>query len=236
MAVWLRHGPCTVGLDQGLVRAADFAQLATMSDAVAALDRHVAELSANAQADAEQLVADASAEAEQIRAAAIAQEQLGYEAGLERGARDAQEAWAQRAVDEAQLALSRLERQKERLRDIVSLAVERVIGQTDRKALFERALATISKLVKDTPLLTLRVSESDSDSARDAVRTMLEEIGGGPQIEVISDANLAVGSCLFESDLGLIDAGLKTQLAAIRRAVGNAAQQIVRIDETAPTT
>ena len=45
-----------------------------------------------------------------------------------------------------------------------------------------------------------------------------------------ADSALPPGSCLFESDEGLIDAGLKTQLAAIRRAMERAAEHLLLDD------
>src|SRR6185436_15162682 len=119
-------------------------------------------------------------------------------------------------------------RQSERLAAIVSMAVERVIEQEDRAGLFRRSLRTIVKLVKDTPMLTLRVTEADRDIAQGAVDAVKSQLSGALPIEVVTDAAMNEGGCRFESDGGVIDAGLDTQLAALRRAVARAAQQMAR--------
>jgi type III secretion protein L len=234
MVVWLRHGPCVVGLEQGLVRAQDFAQLVTMAEAAATVSAQLDGLRAAAQAEAAHITEVATAEAEAIRAEASQLRERAYDDGFASGRDAALEEWTQRAVDEAQVARAGLERQKERLRDLVALAVERVIGQTDRKALFARALGTLSTLIQEVPLLTLRVHEADHGSAQAALTDLMSNLNlAGSRVEIVRDATLAQGSCLFESDRGQIDAGLDTQLAAIRRALTKVSHVAGR-DATAP--
>jgi type III secretion protein L len=46
----------------------------------------------------------------------------------------------------------------------------------------------------------------------------LREYPGLGLVEVAADARLAKGSCTLESELGVIDASLETQIEAIRRS------------------
>ncbi len=234
MVVWLQHGPCAVGLDQGLVRADDFATLVTMAEASATLHAQLQDLRSAAEAEAAQTVRQAEAEAQALRDDAARLRDAGYAEGYAQGHGEALDAWTQRAVEDAQQARAGLERQRERLRDIVALAVERVIQQTDRKALFARALANLSTLIQEVPLLTLRVHEADHGPAQAAVAELMAGLSAGaPKVEIVRDASLMQGSCLFESDRGLVDAGLTTQLAAIRRALTKVSQGAGR-DAAAP--
>jgi type III secretion protein L len=224
MVVWFRHGSCTVGVEDGLVRAADFAALTSLlaaADAVegerqAALDEAMAE--AGRWRDGMQQSID-----KQLAAAAKAHKR--YADGLKSGREQVATEWAEAALRQAATEQATLARQSERLASIVALAAERVIEQEDRGALYLRAVRTVSKLIKEVPLLTLRVSQADHDSARQAVDEVLAQVGNAVPIEVVVDATLLEGGCLFESDQGVIDAGLATQLAAIRRAVVRAAEQ-----------
>jgi hypothetical protein len=126
-----------------------------------------------------------------------------------------------------------LARQSERLSALVSMAVERIIENEDRAALFKRSLRTITRLIKDVPMLTLRVPEADRDSAQGAVDAVMSQLSAALPIEIVADAAIPEGGCRFESDRGVIDAGLDTQLAAIRRAVSRAAHQMARESEAA---
>jgi type III secretion protein L len=178
---------------------------------------------AEAQTQAEHVLAQARSQAEALLAQAQQQLDQGYQAGLSQGAEQALATWTEQAVSGAHSNQHALERQRERLGGIVALAVERLVEQEDKQALFKRALRTIGKLIKDVPMLTLRVHNDDHAAAQKALLDMVDQVGGSVPIEVVSDAALAEGSCRFESDNGVIDAGLATQLAAIKRAVVRAA-------------
>ena len=233
MAVWLTHGSRTVGFDDGVIRARDHAQLVEAGQvlelAVAERDRMLA--LARSQADA--LLESAREEAASLVAEAQASFEGAYTSGLERGLHDAAAQWAGQALDVADANRRSLHRQSERLSTLVSMAVERVIDQEDRAGLFRRSLRTIMKLVKDVPLLTMRVPESDVEHARRALEAMQPQLGAAMTIEVVGDRGLQPGACRFESDQGVVDASLDTQLAALRRAVDRAAGQMV-LEDTAP--
>ena len=49
----------------------------------------------------------------------------------------------------------------------------------------------------------------------------------GMTVEVQVDAALPVGSCIFESDMGVVDASLSTQLDALRSAMARAVRKAV---------
>jgi type III secretion protein L len=224
MVVWLRYGQNSVGITDGLIRAADFANLMAAEDAFSSLNEESRQLLESTQNTCAQLLAATTAraealmnEAEQARASAEAE-------GLSLGHERALDEWTARAVDQAIESREMLERQKLRLRDIVSLSVERLVGEIDRKALFVGALKTISKLVQDVPLLTLRVHESDLGAARAAIDESLAQSGLSCTIDVLAVSGLEPGACLFESDRGVIDAGLGHQLQSVRRAVARAMQ------------
>ncbi len=226
MAVWITHGSRAVGIDHGVIRARDFASLvdsAELLDAAAAeRDRLIDE--ARAQADA--LLEAAREEAASLVSEAQSSFEQAYKSGLERGLHDAATQWAGQALDAAGATRRNLYRQSERLSNLVSMAVERVIDQEDRSALFRRSLRTIVKLVKDVPVLTMRVHEGDREHSQLAVDAVLKQSHTTMSIEVLSDPALPAGGCRFESDDGVVDASLDTQLEALRSAVRRAAQHI----------
>jgi len=226
MVVWFRHGPCTVGLEDGVVRAKDFAALTSLLAAADTVEGERERLLAEATQETLRLREAAQAEIDATLAMAREELERGYSDGLERGRQDAAAQWAETVLRDAGSTRRGLERQSERLSQIVSLAVERVVEPEDRQALYRRALRTVTKLLKDVPMLTLRVPETDRDSAQHAVDAVMQHLSGTLPIEVVCDAALPEGSCLFESDQGVIDASLDTQLAAIKRAVLRAAQHM----------
>ena len=224
MVVWLRYGQNTVGVADGLIRSADFASLMATEDALQSLNTESRQLLEHTQATCGQMLAVTTARAEALMNEAQHAKAMAESEGTRLGREKALDEWTARAVDQAIESRAMLERQKLRLRDIVSLCVERLVGEVDRKALFANALKTISKQVQDVPLLTLRVHEVDLSSARAAVAESLAQSGLSCTIDVSAATGLEPGACLFESDLGVIDAGLTHQLRSVRRAVARAMQ------------
>jgi type III secretion protein L len=234
MVVWLRNGPCTVGVNDGLIRAADFAALTSLLELTRTMQDSALRLTAQAQCQADTLLAEAQTQAQALLQDARAQFDQGLEQGYAKGHDAGLLAWTQQVLGDAAQSQRALDRQRERLGQIVALAVERVVEQADRQAVFQRALRSVSKLVQEVPSLTLRVHEADQETARRAVDAVLAGVADGTTIEVVPDARVASGSCLFESDRGVIDAGLPKQLAAIKRAAIKAAQQCPMEDTLAP--
>jgi type III secretion protein L len=223
MDVWFRHGSCTVGVTDGVVRARNFASFVSLLDAADAVQSDRLLVQAEAQAQAQQVLETAQQQADTLLAEAQAERDRAYEEGFEAGRLGSLARWAQQALTGAQANQRSLERQRERLGGIVSLAVERMVDGEDRQALYQRALRTISKLVKDVPMITMRVHSDDLDAAQQALSAVADQHGVDMPIEVVGDEVVAEGCCRFESDQGVIDAGLMTQLAAIKRAVVRAA-------------
>jgi len=209
------------------VRAADFAELSSLLEAAEALETE----RENAFAEAQEQVDAAHAEAESRVAAALAEAkeagERGYREGLALGREEAAANWAASALRDGASTKHRLSRQTDRLSTIVALAVERIVEHEDRAALYRQALRTIHKLLKDAPMLTLRVSESERDSAQRAIDSVSLPGNDAPLVELVGDATLAPGSCVFESDMGVVDASLETQLAAVKRAIERAAREVM---------
>ena len=232
MVVWLRYGQNSVGVVDGLIRSADFANLMATEDALTGLNAEALQLLEHTQATCEQMLAATAARVEALVTEAEQAKALCEIEGMRLGREKALDDWTAHAVDQAIESRAMLERQKLRLRDIVSLSVERLVGEVDRKALFASALKTISKLVQDVPLLTLRVHESDFGAARAAVDESLAQSGLSCTIDVSVATDLEPGACVFESDHGVIDAGLAQQLQSVRRAVARAMQHTALIPGT----
>lgn len=207
--------------------------LAATKEAAAHVERARAQadaIVAQARRDADAVIAESRTQSKAATQAAAQALEKARRDGHAQGLVDATTDWTERVVRQAMDSQRSLQRQSERLAHIVSSAVDRVVEHADREALYRRAVRTISKVVKDTAALTLRVPETDGPSAQAAMDSVMQFICADLTIEVVPDASLSEGSCLFESDEGVIDAGLETQLAAIKRAVVRAAQAAAQGD------
>ena len=160
---------------------------------------------------AEDLRATIQTEIEQAR-------QRGYEAGL-REARA--ELSAQIAETKAQLEHSFVSLEG-RIVQTVLKAVQQILANTNDRALLEPLIRRVlAQANSDTPL-RLRVSAEQFDAANEAVSSLLKEFPQVEWIDVAKDPNASRGTCVLESEFGVIDGSIDTQLAALRRGLLNA--------------
>lgn len=206
--------------------------------------------------DREAVLTDARLEAEEILNAAreeaqgiVAEAQREYESAAARGYRDGERRalseWMERLAgsyaDERRLQ----SKMRERLAQIVTVAVEQIVSVQESSSLFEKALSAVDRIVEGATYLRVSVSPADYDVANTAFERLAarwRELGRPFPLSVVADKRLPPGSCLCESDFGAVDASLATQLRAMRSAVSRALKQSVndvqsaRADDTAPQT
>jgi type III secretion protein L len=225
MVIWLRSGdnPASrIGVDGDIVRREVFGHAVELDEAYAQLERDREQMLQLADEHAALIVDEAEQTARQMRDEA----QRLYEGAEQRGFAAGQQAalddWHRRNLDAMSDARAVQARMRERLAELITSAVEQIVLAERPQALFDRALKTLDKISDGATYLRISVSPDDYD---DAVRTFAQLAQTGPRrlaVEVMPDKRLAPGACVCESDFGVIDASLETQLQAIRSAVERA--------------
>ena len=161
---------------------------------------------------AKQRVADME---EAARRAYEAQRTQGYEDGQE----DCRAEYAEKMLEVAMQSVEYIESLEQTIVKVVTEAVERVIGEIDAEERIVRIVRTALNAVRNQQHVVVRVAPADEKAVTEALAPML---GGGPGgsgfLNVIMDPRLAAGSCILESELGVLDASLDTQLKALTRA------------------
>lgn len=225
MLIWLQTAAGPVGVEEGVIRAEEVQALVSVQELQRRMEQSVeqvlsetrrqaaAELEA-AQAQAREIVDDAREEAQGLRQAAY-----------EDGARQAVGEWHERHLQAAIGHERAMREMHARLADVVTSAVERIVLYEDRGALYQRALKSVQSLTRGSGSLRLRVGMDDYAQARDCLGAMDHLHDAGLELDVVADAALAPGSCIFESDLGVLDASLQTQLAGLRAAMERAVRR-----------
>ncbi len=237
MGIWLRRpqvadigqlkpSSCArLGFCGDVVPREHFGALMSIESAYAALDEDRDAVLAAAREEAAGVVAEAAARTEEMIAAARSE----YDAAAERGYRDGYDQafgkWLDRLADVADVQNQLQLRMRERLADIVASAVEQIVRAESRETLFERAFASVERIVDGATYLRVVVHENDFEQATAIFATFearWREFGRPIAMSVVADKRLAPGSCLCESDFGAVDASLDTQLRAMRGAVARA--------------
>lgn len=222
MVIWLRGVGSPIGLEDGVLRAADVQALVSLEALRDALQQEHEALMAAAREQAAGIVEAARQQAQQIEQQMSARVEAAIQAGFEEGRKRNAQDWHQLQARNALAKAQALRRMHEKLAAIVTSAVERIVHTEQRDSLYQRALRNVQSLTRGVSQLTLRVGPGDIDAARQGVAEARQHAPEGVHLEVAIDATLKPGSCIFESEQGILDASLETQLDALRAAMQRA--------------
>jgi type III secretion system HrpE/YscL family protein len=73
--------------------------------------------------------------------------------------------------------------------------------------------------------VTIQVNPQEVEEVRRQINRLQDVLGPGRQLQVVADSSVTRGGCLVESELGVIDARLETQLKCLEDALSRAARK-----------
>ena len=194
--VLLKDGRLTVPPETRILRAGEYGQLLEASEVLAA---------------ASALAEEKGREAEE---AYEERKREGYEEGLMAGKME----MAERMMEQLISGVEYVERQESVLVEAVIGALRKILGDMDEE---ERAAAVVRKAlsyVRGQKKVLLRLCPQEAEMVNKRLSEILRDYPGLGLVEVAPDSRLAKGSCTLESEIGVIDASLETQIEAIRRS------------------
>ena len=157
---------------------------------------------------------------EQARAAeAVYQKrhEEGYQDGLEAGKME----YAEKIMDTVLSSVEYLENLETELVRLVGEVTRKFIGEMDGRERIVRLVRQALTALRGQKKVIIRVSPREEAAVREGLAGLLKrpEGGGGDFMEVLGDPDLAPGSCRLESELGVVEAGLETQLRNLEKAL-----------------
>lgn len=108
--------------------------------------------------------------------------------------------------------------------DIVHESIVKVIGELDDNERIVRIVRTALQHVRNQQQIIIRIAPQDEKYVRNALAAMLTQRQGSGYLDIRADPRLQPNSCILESELGVIDASLDTQLKALKNAFINKIQ------------
>ncbi|WP_323074052.1 type III secretion system stator protein SctL [Mycetohabitans endofungorum] len=232
MAIWLRSpyylsdgAGARVGAPRDVISAKEFGALLSIEEAYAQLEKDRQQTIEQAKAEAAELIHAANESAQRILEEARIKYETAAQTGYQDGEQRALSQWMERLAELSDSERRMQVRMRERLAQIVTVGVERIVQVQHGNALFERALEVVDRIVEGAAYVRILVSEADHDKACIAFERLAarwREMGRPFPLTVVADRKLPVGSCICESDFGSIDASLATQLRAMRTAITRA--------------
>lgn len=173
---------------------------------------------ATAWADAQALLAHARQEADAIVAGA----QAAFEAERERGYAEGREAalldQAEKMIDTVSRTVEYFARIENEMVELVMAAVRKVVdGFNDRDKVMV-VVGNALAVVRNQKHMTLRLNPAEVDIVRAQINNLLAAYPGVGYLDIVADGRLAPAACILESDIGMVEASLEGQLAALRQA------------------
>ena len=144
-----------------------------------------------------------------------AQKEQGYEDGLEEGRRE----HAQKIMDTALQTIDYFESMEKSIAGLVTQCLERVIGELDENELILKIVRSGLAVARNEKKVMVRVCPEEVKTVQEATSSLLQAYSGISLLDIVADERLSKGACLIESELGVVDASITTQLEAIKRAI-----------------
>ena len=98
--------------------------------------------------------------------------------------------------------------------NVVNQAVRKIVGDIDDGERITRIVQNALGNVRGQKRVTVRVCPADEQYVTNALAAMT----AGSYLTIIADPRLEKDSCILESELGVVDASLSTQLRAFETA------------------
>ena len=145
----------------------------------------------------------------------------GYRDGLEEGKLE----HAEKMMETILSSVEFIEGIESTLVNVVNQSIRKIIGEMDDKERIVAIVRNALNVVRGQQKVTVRVSPADEEAVLKAMAAMTSSSSGSSFLTVIADARLEKDSCILESELGVVDASLSTQLKALENAFQSKIQQ-----------
>jgi type III secretion protein L len=179
--------------DSRLIRAEEWAAYCSARDIAAA----AGEYAANLRREAEEAFA--------------AEKQRGYEEGL----RESRQEHAENILETVLKSIDYIEGLEKGIAGLVGDALRKILGEIPPDELIAGVVRQALTLVRGQKRVTLSVAPEDEPTVRSRTDELLRDYASIAFIDVVADGRLSRGACLLQSDMGVIDAGVETQIRAI---------------------
>lgn len=148
---------------------------------------------------------------------------IAFEEEKKRGFNEGMEAGNQKIsenmIESAARSVENFEEFENDIIEIVSDALKKILGEFDNRDLISRVVKNALSTVRNQKKVTVIVNPGDGDTVRDKVKELLSLYPAIATIDVLTDPRIQAGGCKIETEIGVVDASLETQLEAIKKSL-----------------
>ena len=194
----INKGDFVLQSDRRVVKAADVATV-----------RSAAEIVAAAETQAAQIREDAKAAYEEER-------KKGYDKGIADGKTEI----AMQKLDLVDSSVAFMENVEEKMSEIVMKALKSCVAEIgDREMVIQIVRKTMAAVIRTQRQVTLKVAPELVETVRARVSELTATFPTIETFDVVEDPRLKGSACVLETEAGVADASVESQLAAIERSL-----------------
>ena len=169
---------------------------------------------------AEEIVDAAEAEAARIREEAKAafeeEKRRGYEFGLQEGKMEI----AMQKLDQVDQSVAFMEGVEQKMADVVMKALRSCVVEIgDKEMVVNIVRKTLSAVIRTQRRVTLKVAPEMAATVREKIASFRSDYPTVETFDVVEDERLKGPACILETEAGVADASVETQLAAIEKSL-----------------
>ncbi len=169
---------------------------------------------------AEEIISAAEADAARIREEA----KLAYEAerqrGYAKGLADGKAEIADKKLELVDSSVAFMESVENKMADVVMTALKKCVAEIgDEKLVVQIVRKLMEAVVRTQKKIIVKVAPEMVPVVRERMRELLSRYPTVEAADVVEDDRLSGTACLLETEAGVADASIDTQLAAIERSI-----------------
>ena len=169
---------------------------------------------------ASEIVAAAEAEAARIREEAKAAFEEERKRGLEKGLQDGKLEIAMQKLEQVDQSVAFMESVEGKMADIVMKALKSCVVEIgDREMVINIVRKTMNAVIRTQRHVTLKVAPEMVAVVKERVSALRVDYPTVETFDVVEDPRLKGPACILETEAGVADASVETQLAAIERSL-----------------
>lgn len=168
--------------------------------------------------DARAIIEAAKAEAMHIVDEAKQVYQRERERGFADGQEEANVKMAEQMIDAVGNIVEYLSKVEHDMVEVVGRALERIIGEIGDQEIIVRVVKNALAAVRNEKHLTLRVAPDQVATVKQRMNEILSHYPIIVDVQIVGDGRLSATGCILESEIGVIDASLEGQIAALKKS------------------
>ena len=169
---------------------------------------------------AEEIIAAAEADAARIREEAKVAFEEEKKRGYEKGLADGKMEIAMQKLDLLDSSVAFMEGVEQKMADVVLKALKSFVVEVgDREMVVNIVRKTLNAVIRTQRHVTLKVAPEMVSVVKERVAALRQDYPTVESFDVIEDSRLKGPACILETEAGVADASVETQLAAIEKSL-----------------